>query len=271
MISFDCPHCGNDVIVTDDHAGRHAWCRKCQRIVLVPVPTTMARERGGRSRSGSEGPARVAGREPTRRRERVALLREDLALEREAREAAEEEIARLRKRAQIDADELRKVRDRLRQLEEAGAGAEFEARAEAFADDVARLEAALAGKDGQIEELEEAAARAESEAAELRQAQEQAEGVADEVARLEAALAEKDARLEELEQAAARAESETAELRQAREQAEGVADDVARLEAALAKKDGRIEELEEAVTRAEREAAGPTRYLRTNSRNRRRP
>lgn len=36
FIDFTCPHCGNELRVEADHAGRSAWCRKCKRVSFVP-------------------------------------------------------------------------------------------------------------------------------------------------------------------------------------------------------------------------------------------
>ncbi|MCC6696397.1 MAG: hypothetical protein IT365_12270 [Candidatus Hydrogenedentes bacterium] len=36
MIEFECPHCGNVLRVEPAHAGRHAWCRRCKRVAIVP-------------------------------------------------------------------------------------------------------------------------------------------------------------------------------------------------------------------------------------------
>lgn len=37
MIEFECPHCGYRLTVESAHAGRHAWCRRCKRIAIVPA------------------------------------------------------------------------------------------------------------------------------------------------------------------------------------------------------------------------------------------
>ncbi len=37
MIQFNCPRCRDDLSVADDNAGRHTWCRSCQRVVMVPA------------------------------------------------------------------------------------------------------------------------------------------------------------------------------------------------------------------------------------------
>jgi len=37
MIQFNCPRCRGALSVADDNAGRHTWCRSCQRVVMVPA------------------------------------------------------------------------------------------------------------------------------------------------------------------------------------------------------------------------------------------
>ena len=52
MIEFDCPHCGNRLKVESAHAGRHAWCRHCKRVAMVPVDLL----------TPEDGEAAIAGR-----------------------------------------------------------------------------------------------------------------------------------------------------------------------------------------------------------------
>jgi chromosome segregation ATPase len=51
FIDFTCPHCGNELRVEADHAGRSAWCRKCKRVAFVPrkahAPVAEARSASG--------------------------------------------------------------------------------------------------------------------------------------------------------------------------------------------------------------------------------
>ncbi len=41
MIEFECPNCGSTLRVEQDHAGRHAWCRRCKRVAIVPSGTAI--------------------------------------------------------------------------------------------------------------------------------------------------------------------------------------------------------------------------------------
>ncbi|MCL4691938.1 MAG: hypothetical protein KJ060_05430 [Candidatus Hydrogenedentes bacterium] len=48
MIEFECPHCGYRLTVEAAHAGRHAWCRRCKRIAIVPAHLMAAVPAGAR-------------------------------------------------------------------------------------------------------------------------------------------------------------------------------------------------------------------------------
>lgn len=60
MIEFECPHCGNRLKVESAHAGRHAWCRRCKRVAMVPVDL-LTPEHGEAAMAGRPESAAQAG------------------------------------------------------------------------------------------------------------------------------------------------------------------------------------------------------------------
>ncbi len=264
MIEFECPHCGYRLTVEVAHAGRHAWCRRCKRIAIVPAHLMAAAPAGARPDAEAPPAPQILGEPEVHRspalppapvvRSKVeSLPREDAAqlnVQLVEKSATIERLTRELARAQSgltqrdqELGQYREYADRARQrIAELERGVSEGAAVSADRDaEMDALRQALRESDQRISALQ-------TELQNAREVAATAERLAAEVKAIHGDAASKEKALQEFERAV---DSRNAAIEESRRRIEDLADQLRALrteaEKARAELDGKTGELDQAL------------------------